>query len=105
MQFDVHHNPSKATAETYPFVLDIQSNLLAELPTRLVIPLRVLDPGLGFDIPLRLCPTVVVKGRKLSLVAYQAAPLSKKLLKKPVASLSGHSHEILAAIDSVVSGV
>ena len=104
MQFDVYRNPSKTTSGLYPFVLDIQSNLLAELPTRLVVPLRVLEPG-SADTPPSLCPTLVVKGGKLSLVAYQAAPLSKKLLKKPVASLAGHSHEIVAAIDSVISGI
>lgn len=104
MQFDVHPNPNKASAAAYPFVLDIQSNLLSALPTRLVTPLQLMqeDP---IEIPARLCPSFTVKGQKVSLVSYQAAPISKKLLKKPVASLASQAHEIIAAIDAVLSGV
>ena len=104
MQFDVHPNPNKASAAAYPFVLDIQSNLLSELPTRLVIPMQATQ-GDPIEIPTKLCPSFTVKGRKVSLVSYQAAPISRRLLKKPVASLGSQAHEIVAAIDAVISGV
>ena len=41
MQFDVYLNPSLRMSDQYPFVVDIQSDLLSALATRLVIPLLV----------------------------------------------------------------
>ena len=38
-QFKVYENPNDATRQTYPYLLDIQSNLLDELRTTVVIPL------------------------------------------------------------------
>ncbi len=104
MQFDVHPNPNRGSATVYPFVLDIQSNLLSGLPTRLVIPLQATQ-GDPIEIPARLCPSFTVKGQRVSLVGYQAAPISRRLLKKPVASLASQAHEIIAAMDAVISGV
>ena len=37
--FDVFHNPDATTASVIPYVVDVQSELLAGLPTRAVIPL------------------------------------------------------------------
>ena len=41
----------------------------------------------------------------LMLVPFEAAPLDKRLLKTEIASLRGHSHEIVAAMDAVLSGI
>ena len=41
MQFDVYDNPSPRMREHYPFVVDIQSDLLGSLATRMVVPLAV----------------------------------------------------------------
>ena len=38
-QFKAYENPNKATRKTYPYLLDIQSNLLDDLRTTVVIPL------------------------------------------------------------------
>ncbi|HFD7850827.1 CcdB family protein [Klebsiella sp. K794] len=38
-QFTLYRNPDEATATTYPFFVDVQSDLLENLNTRLVIPL------------------------------------------------------------------
>lgn len=37
-QFKVYENPNDATRQTYPYLMDIQSNLLDELRTTVVIP-------------------------------------------------------------------
>ena len=36
MQYDVYPNPSPRMRDVYPFVIDIQSDLLAALATRMV---------------------------------------------------------------------
>jgi toxin CcdB len=38
-QFDVYENPSKTTRSTYPFIVDIQSSIISEIATRIVVPL------------------------------------------------------------------
>jgi toxin CcdB len=41
MQFGIYENPSPRMRDVYPFVVDVQSNLLSALPTRMVVPLAV----------------------------------------------------------------
>lgn len=38
-QFNAYENPSKASKRAYPYLLDIQSNLLEDLSTTIAIPL------------------------------------------------------------------
>ncbi len=104
MQFDVHRNPSPRMREEYPFVLDIQSDLLAGLPSRMVMPLAVTGLNSG-DLPSRLCPTFIIKSQRVVLLPFEAAPLDKRMLKKPILSLRDHAHEIIVALDAVTSGV
>lgn len=104
MQYDVYPNPSPRMRDLYPCVVDVQSDLLRSLPTRMVIPLAVthLSPG---SLPSRLCPLFTVAGQRLMLVPFEAAPLDQRLLKKKLTSLRERSHDIVAAMDAVVSGV
>jgi toxin CcdB len=104
MQFDVFENPSPRMRDVYPYVVDVQSELLSALATRMVMPLAVTSiPEKG--LPRRLCPMFTVNAKPLMLVPFEAAPLDKRLLKTEVASLRDWSHEIIAAMDSVLSGV
>jgi len=41
MQFDVYRNPSLRMREQYPFVVDVQSDLLGSLATRMVVPITL----------------------------------------------------------------
>lgn len=104
MQYDVYPNPSPRMRDVYPYVVDVQSDLLKSLPTRMVMPLALthLPPD---SLPTRLCPMVLVQGARLMLVPFEAAPLDKRLLKKKLASLRERSHDIVAAMDAVVSGI
>ena len=38
-QFTVHRNPNPGSKTAYPLLLDIQSDLMADLGTRVVVPL------------------------------------------------------------------
>jgi toxin CcdB len=102
MQFAVFDNPSPQKRDVYPYVLDIQSDLLSGLPTRMVVPLAVLAVTPA-QIPRRLCPLVSILGLSLMLVPFEAAPLDKRLLKTEVASLADRSSDIIAAMDAVLS--
>lgn len=41
MQYDVYPNPSPRMRDIYPFVVDVQSDLLKALATRMVVPLAI----------------------------------------------------------------
>ena len=104
MQYDVYPNPSPRMRDSYPFVLDIQSDLLKALATRMVVPLAVTFlPSTG--LPRRLCPLVQIKGQSLMLVPFEAAPLDKRHLKSKVVSLRERADDIVAAMDAVLSGI
>ena len=104
MQYDVYPNPSSGTREIYPYVVDVQSDLLSNFQTRLVIPLRLHESDLD-DLPNRMSPVFVIKNTRVFLTPFLAAAIHKKNLKKSVANLRSQSHEITSAIDSVISGV
>ncbi len=104
MQFDVYANPSPRMRDVYPYVVDVQSNLICALPTRMVIPLAITKLS-HEELPHRLCPRIVVLGKPYMLVPYESAPLDKRLLKTAIDSVTHQSHAIVAAMDAVLSGI
>lgn len=100
---DVFPNPDAGSADTIPYLLDVQSNLLGDLPTRVVIPLAYPEAIETLPI-LRLNPKVGVGGTALVALAQDMAALPRRLLKSPVANLSTQREEILAAIDFFFTG-
>jgi toxin CcdB len=104
MQYDVHHNPGPRLHDRYPCVVDVQSDLLGSLATRMVAPLAVTTLA-AHDLPRQLCPVIAVKGKNLMLVAFEAAPLGRRPLKNKVVSVKHRASDIIAAMDAVVSGV
>ncbi|OYT92743.1 MAG: plasmid maintenance protein CcdB [Burkholderiales bacterium PBB3] len=104
MQYDVYPNPSPRMRDIYPYVVDVQSDLLKGLATRMVAPLSIM--GLSMDgAPRRLCPVLVINDQSLTLVPFEAAPLDKRHLKSKVISVRSHADAIVAAMDAVMSGV
>jgi len=104
MQFDVYENPSARMRDHYPCVVDVQSNLLSSLATRMVVPLAVTSLAAN-ELPHRLCPVFKVGRKSLMLVPFEAAPLDKRHLKTVLASIRERANDIIAAMDAVMSGV
>ena len=76
-QFTVCRNKNPQTRSAVPFLLDVQNGLLADLETRVVVP---------------LCP--------LSL-----AGIPKSELGVPVTRVEQYRFEIIAAIDFLLTGI
>lgn len=102
-QYDVFANPSSSASSGIPYVVVIQSDLLDALPTRLTLPLAALE-FVG-KVPLALCPVILVKGQRLHALAHYAAPLPAKVLRRPVDNAGSQSSALVAALDSVLSGI
>jgi toxin CcdB len=102
--FDVYANPQAALRPSVPYLLDVQSPLIDQLPTRLVMPLSRLGVG-QVKLPTNLCPEFEILGERFTLLPHQAAPVAARSLKKAVVSLRHQASEVVAALDAVTSGI
>ena len=101
-QFDVYRNPNPRTRLTFPFIVDIQSPLLSELTTRVVIPLgRIVD--FHGDKITRLTPEIEFENEKLLLLTPQMASIPTRVLKHAIGTLKQMRAEIISAIDFTIS--
>jgi toxin CcdB len=82
--------------------LDIQSELLDSLETRVVIPLEPIENGLGL-VP-KLNPVFTISGQPHALLTDLIGSIPVRDLGKPTGSLADHRYEILNALDFLVSG-
>ncbi len=103
-QWAVYANPNPRSREQVPYVVDVQSDMLSALRTRLVLPLTRVAVDLPHP-PRRLAPLFSIAGERLALAPQATAGIDARRLKTPVASLAAHAGEIRDALDAVVSGV
>ena len=102
MQCEVHRNAEDETGEI-PFLLDVQSDLLSGLETRVVIPL--VRRG-AFGRPAsRLHPVFSIADEQVVMATHLLAAVRRRFLGAPVASLDDQRDIIIAAIDVLWSGV
>ncbi len=103
-QFAVHKNTNAHTKATIPFLLDIQSDLIAELGTRVVVPLYTAAAMKG-KVLRTLTPTFAIEGKHYVMVTPQLAGIARKQLGVQIADLSARRDEIVAALDLLVTGI
>lgn len=100
---DVYLNRDARTSKSRPYVVELQSGLLDNLPTTVIAPLAKPQSVDRLSI-MRLNPSVNVKGTALILLAQDLAAIPRSLLKSPVANLSPQRDEIVAALDFLFTG-
>jgi toxin CcdB len=100
-RFDVYANTGPH-AYTTPFLLDVQSDLLNGLGSRVVVPLRSAERFAEVKIPERLMPLLNVNGTACLMETPKLVP--PRLLKQPAASLAHDQDRILAALDFLFQG-
>lgn len=103
-QFILYKNLDKNTSKAYPYFVDVQSELLSPLNTRLVIPLTPLYL-LEKKVPNHLCPTIHIEQGDFVVLTQQMASIPTKILVEPVTDLSTFRDEIIAAIDFLITGI
>ena len=103
-QFDVYRNPNPATRARVPYLLDVQSDLLDTLATRVVVP-RCKPEVLRGKLAERLNPVFEVEGRKMVLLTPELAGVSRKALGEKIANLANRRDSIIAALDLVITGI
>ncbi len=84
-------------------VVDCQTDELAILPTRFVVPL--LDPK-NLPNPIKgLHPAFMIDGREHLLATHAASAIAKSRLGEPLQSLERHRYTIIKALDFLITGV
>jgi len=102
-RFDVYPNPGVHAGAT-PYLLDVQSNLLDGLDSRMVIPLRSLDRFARVTLPERLMPVLQIQGKEYLLETPKMGAVPSRILKTPVTCLGGEQARITAALDFLFQG-
>jgi toxin CcdB len=103
-QFSVYKNKNPKTRAAYPYLVDVQSDLLRDLRTRVVVPLVKLT-ALGKKPIKSLTPLVDMDGQKYLMLVPQLAGISLNDLGPEVASVARHRNEIIGAVDFLVTGI
>ncbi|HBB9961727.1 TPA: CcdB family protein [Vibrio parahaemolyticus] len=103
-QFSLYKNKDKSTAIAYPYFVDVQSELLDTLNTRLVIPLTPIEL-LEKKAPSHLCPIIHIDEGDFVILTHQMASVPKKILQEPVNDLSTFRDEIISATDFLITGI
>jgi len=98
-QFDIYKNNNFESSNEFPYLLDIQADILSSLETRVVIPLR--ENGKAIK---HLNPEFIIDDKKYLLVTQELAGISTSALGEKCGSLKDQRSEIIAALDFMVSG-
>lgn len=103
-QFALHRNPNPASRTAIPLLLDVQSELLESLSTRVVIPLYI-PAAVQDGIIATLMPRIEVDGEPYIAVTPELAGIAKKSLGAQVSDVSHRRYEIIAALDLLLTGI
>jgi toxin CcdB len=101
-QFDVVHHPVVSGRRDKPYLIDVQTDRLGHLRTRVTAALVVRN---AVESQWRLYPEIVVFGRRLYFDPTDLVSLPVRTLGTPIANLEPFRDRIVAAIDVVVTGI
>ena len=102
MQFTIYRN--KGNARVYPYLLNVQSDIIGELHTRMVIPLVPLADFTGRPAQ-RLNPVITVEGGKYLVLTHEMAAVKLNQLGEVVTDLMESRQLVKDAIDFLFDGV
>ncbi|WP_397471506.1 CcdB family protein [Rheinheimera sp.] len=103
-QFIAYANSNPVTQKQYPYLLDIQSDLLSELKTTVVIPLSPTKLVAAISLS-QLNPALTLNGEQLTAMTQDLAGIDRRQLGAAAGDLSDYRSEIIAALDFVISGI
>lgn len=102
-QFTLYRNKNPGTRALYPLLLDVQSDLLEELQTRVVIPLTK-KAGLTAKPVSHLMPLIEFDDETYILLTPQLAGIARAALGTPAGTLARQRDTITAALDFLFAG-
>jgi len=101
-QFDVYENSNPKTSHLFPYLLDVQADMLENIPTRVVVPLLV-KTAVNKPIPV-LNPVLEVQGAEVIVSTTQLVGINARLLGNKVCSMKDKRDVIITALDLLFTG-
>lgn len=101
-QFDVYENTNPETRKTIPYLLDVQTELLDNLATRVVVPL-IAASAMG-KAAKHLNPQFKIKRTAVIMSAAELAGVPVHILGDKICSIKEQRNEIIAALDFLFTG-
>lgn len=102
-QFDLYENADSDSHATYPYFLDVQTDLLDGLNSRVVIPIAKVQDAKTF--PKNLCPIVEIGDETYALLTHQITTVSASFLTRREGSLLLNRTDIISALDFLLTGI
>lgn len=102
-QFDLYENVDPDSRATYPYFVDVQTDLLDDLNSRVVIPIAVVQDAKSF--PNNICPIVEIRNKKYALLTHQISTVSASFLAHKKGTLLLNRSEIISALDFLLTGI
>ncbi len=102
-QFSVYRNKNPRSKGAFPLLLDVQSDLLEPLNTRVVIPMTKAS-ALGSKPVSHLTPEVSFNDERYLLMTPQLAGITRAELGSHAGTLAEERQIIIAAIDFLLTG-
>jgi toxin CcdB len=102
-QFRIYANANELTKAEFPYLVDVQSDLLSELATRMVIPL-VASSSPKYKVMTKLTPTMEITGRKYMAITPLMAGVPRSALGNEIADIAARRVDIIAALDLLITG-
>lgn len=103
-QFRVYPNPNAATRVAYPYLLNVQSDLVGGLGSRVMVPLAPADAFKGMRLA-GLMPILRIEAADYVMLTAQASGISIRGFGSEVIDLSPERAAIMAALDMLISGI
>lgn len=100
-RFDLYANPDDEFREIAPYLLDVQSEHVGALPTRIVIPLRPLQRLAHSSKPSDLLPVFEIRSQKYFLDTPALGAVPRQRLSQFVGSLADRQETVFAALDRI----
>jgi toxin CcdB len=99
--FEVHTNPSEVSHGRFPYVVVLQSHLLAASHTTVVAPMMPQDGRSGLT---EISVTVRFDDAEHIVLVGELAAIDSRLLKKPAGDLQQYEDQIRRALDRLFTG-
>lgn len=101
-QFDVYVNSNQETSDLFPFLLDVQAEILDNLPTRVVVPLLTRS-AISKPIPV-LNPVFEIQQTEVIMSTPQLVGVNSSMLGTKICSVKEKRDLIIAALDLLFTG-
>ncbi|WP_233859362.1 CcdB family protein [Paraburkholderia sp. HD33-4] len=99
-RFDLYNNPSARSRAASPFLLDVQSDHLGNLISRVVVPLtRVAGNYTGSKVAQDLSPIIDIEGEQFVLETPLLGAIRTSELGSAIGTLRDEQNRIGAALD------